>query len=148
MAELDTIEITNPEKEDFEVRFNGELYTLKAGETKAYPKFLSFHIARHLSERMFGKLKEKLRKKHGKDNPFVPQMSTLFNHDNPERRKNLYNILKSKEFVEEAVVAYNLKGFVGEMKEYDDYVDGIKHTSAEPTSPKRGPGRPTKTPQE
>lgn len=147
MAELDTIDITNPLKEDFDVRFNGELYTLAGLETKAYPKFLCFHIAKHLSEKMLSDHKEKLRKKHGKDNPFIPQATTLFNHDNPSRRKALYDILKSKPLVEEAVIAFNLKGFVGEMKEYDDYVDARSQPVDPTETPKRGPGRPKKNPE-
>lgn len=148
MAELDTITITNPIGEDFECRFNGELYTLPANGNKAFPKFLAFHIVKHLSDKMLGEAKEKLRKKHAKDNPYVPQASTLFNHDNPLRRMRLYDCLCSTELVQEAILAYNYKGFVGEMKEYDEYV-AQKQKKEGPTEPseteKRGPGRPKKS---
>ena len=122
MAELDTIEIINPLDEEFVVRYNGEPYKLASKATGFYPTFLAIHIAKHISDKMLSDKKEKLRKKHGKENPFVPQTSTLFNYDNPERRIALYEVFRDKDLVQKAIENSNLKGFVGDMAEYDAYV--------------------------
>ena len=52
MAELDTIVLTNPTSKDFTHNFNGEPYTINAGETKAFAKFVGYHLAKHLSTKM------------------------------------------------------------------------------------------------
>lgn len=143
MAELDTIEIINPLAEDFTVRFNGEPYTLKAGAQVHYPRFLALHIARHISDKLLSDKKEALRKKHGKDNPYVPQASTLFNHDNPSRRIALYQILRDTELVQEAVTKSNLKGFVGEMAEYDEYI-ASQQKATKITEEEESPAKKTK----
>lgn len=121
MAELDTLQIRNPMKEDFEVRFNGELYTLVAGEEKSFPEFLAFHIAKHLSDKMLEKEVQKLRKVKS-DNPYRPQVGQLMVYDNAKRRIALYDIIGSKEKVEECIASYPFKAFIGEMNEYDEYV--------------------------
>lgn len=120
MAEFDTIPVHNPMNEDWMHRFNGEAYILKAQETKFFPVGLAFHIAKHLSEKALApelaKIKEE---KPGQEDPRVPQ---LMIYDNPSRRIALYNILGTKELVETCVRNTNLKGFIGEMSVYDEYV--------------------------
>jgi hypothetical protein len=121
MAELDTVSVRNPSKDDFTVRFNGEPYTVLAGETKHYPLYLSFHIAKHLSDKLLQS--ELLKATKGKqDSQFSPHVSQVMIYDTPKRRIALYDILKSKQLVEDCVKAFNFKGFIGEMSEYDDYV--------------------------
>lgn len=122
MAELDTILIKNPTKEEFQVRFNGEMYKLQALEERAYPEFLAFHIAKHLSDKMLGKDVAKLKAKN-KDNPYNPLVGQMMVYDNPQRRMYLFDIFNSKEKVEACVNAYPFKGFIGEVSEYDAYVE-------------------------
>ena len=122
MAEYETINVRNPLKEAFSVNFNGEPYKLEAGEEKHFPKFLAFHIAKHLSNHIVGaeiiKLKAKKEYREVRENPLNSQM---MNYDNPKRRIALFDILKSKELVQECVSVSPLKGFIGDMAEYDTY---------------------------
>ncbi len=134
MAEFETIEFTNPTKESFSVRFNGELYTVGAGETHSYPRFLAFHVAKHLSNKMLDKEAAKLREQF-KESVYVPQEATLMNHDNPSRRIALYDILGSKVAVEECVTAIPFKAFIGEMSVYDSYVAKKESKLAPASSP-------------
>ena len=133
MAELDTINLRNPFHEDFTVNFNGEPYAIKHGETKTYPKFLAFHIAKHLSNRILGEEVIKL-KAIKSDNPYRPEVAQLMIYDNPSRRIALYDILGSKERVEECIKTMNLKGFIGEMHIYDASVERKERRTKEATS--------------
>ncbi len=123
MAEFETINIKNPMKESFSVNFNGEPYTLAAGEEKSFPKFLAYHIAKHLSNKILGeeiiKMKSKKEYREVRENPLNSQM---MNYDNPKRRIALYDILADKSLVQECVSVSPLKGFIGDMNEYDSYV--------------------------
>jgi hypothetical protein len=119
--EHESIEITNPTKQDFTVNFNGEPYTLSAGDTNKYSRFLAFHLAKHLSTRMLEPEATKL-KEEFKESVYVPQVGTLMNHDNPSRRIALYDILGSKNEVENFFIAIPLKSFIGDMSKYDAYV--------------------------
>ena len=125
MAELDTLRLVNPTKKDFEVRFNGELYKVGAGEEKSYPEFLAFHIAKHLSDEMLRVEIEKIRKQQS-ENPYRPQVGQLMVYDNAKRRIALYNILGSKTKVEDCIQSYPFKAFIGEMNEYDEYVAKVE----------------------
>lgn len=131
MAEFETIELINPTADDFSVRWNGELYTVRAGESRAYPKFLAFHIAKHLSNLMLQPAVKKLQEQY-KESVYVPQEATLMNHDNPSRRIALYDLLRNKVLVEEFFVAIPLKSFIGEMSIYDEYV-AKKESASAPT---------------
>lgn len=137
MAELDTLLVTNPTKEDFQFRFNGELYEpIPAGASKSYPGFLAFFAAKHLSEKMLQPERVKLisAEEKAKGSPYVPAVSILMNHDNVTRRKALYDILGGKQLVENCIITMNLKSFVGVMSEYDEYV--VKQESPKlPTPP-------------
>ncbi len=121
MAEYDTILIKNPTTEDFSVRFNGELYKLAAGDSRAYPAFVAFHIAKHLSNKMLDVEARKLMEEF-KENPFVPQVSVLMNHDNPSRRIALHQILLKRNLVEDCMIAVQLKSFIGDMSVYDKFI--------------------------
>ena len=124
MAEYETINLRNPLKEAFSVNFNGEPYKLEAGEEKSYPKFLAYHIAKHLSNQIIGaeiiKMKMKKEYREVRENPLNSQM---MNYDNPQRRIALFDILQNKEAVQECVSVSPLKGFIGNMSEYDSYAD-------------------------
>ena len=124
MAEYETIAVKNPLKESFSVNFNGEPYRLEAGEEKHFPKFLAYHIAKHLSNHIIGaeiiKMKAKKDYREVRENPLNSQM---MNYDNPQRRIALFDILGSKETVQECVSVSPLKGFIGNMSEYDTYVE-------------------------
>ena len=121
MAEFDTTNVYNPLDEDFQVRFNGELYTIGDGETKTFPEFLAFHIAKHLSDKVLTKNVEKL-KKENKENPYNPKLAQLMIYDNAERRIALFDILQSKDIVERCIGAYPFKGLIGDLSKYDEYV--------------------------
>ena len=133
MSEFDTIPLFNPLTEQFMVRFNGEPYILAAKETKHFPVGLALHIAKHLSERcLFPKLLALKEKTGTNENPLVGQ---LINYDNPERRIALFDILGKVDLVESAIKACNLKGFIGEIAVYDNYVSqktGMKVASSTP----------------
>lgn len=122
MAELDVCFVSNPTGENFVVRFNGELYTVPP-EGKHFPQFLSFHIAKHLSDSLLSteliKLKQATKKM---DNPYNPAVAQLQVYDNPKRRIALYDILGTKELVQACINSYPFKDFIGDMKEYDEYV--------------------------
>lgn len=131
MAELDTISVYNPLEETFTVNFNGEPYSIDGESEKSFPEFLAFHIAKHLSDKLLSVdvAKEKAK---ATDNPFNPKVGQLMVYDNPKRRIYLYDILRSKEKVEACVNAYPLQSFIGEMREYDEYVAAKK--TPEPSS--------------
>jgi len=136
MAELDTLGLTNPTKLDFEVRFNGELYRVGAGEQKAFPEFLAFHIAKHLSDKILSVEIEKIRKEHS-ENPYRPQIGQLMVYDNPKRRIALFDIFGTKEKVEACIAAYPFKSFIGEMNEYEDYVTKVMEKSTKAQEPEK-----------
>jgi hypothetical protein len=123
MAErYDSIPVFNPLTEDFMVRFNGEPYSIREGETKNWPSFLAYHIAKHLSDKMLQP--ELLRiKEEGANVMYNPKNAQLMVYDNVSRRKALYDILQSKDEVERCLGAFNFKGFIGDMNEYDSYVE-------------------------
>lgn len=136
MAELDTITVYNPLNEDFEVRFNGELYSVPATGNKTFPSFLAFHVAKHLSDKILNKEVAKI-KKAKSDNPYRPQVAQIIIHDNAKRRMALYDVLKDKELVGHVIVAFNFKGLIGDLKEFEDYVDKIENPPAPKTSTKK-----------
>lgn len=121
MAELDTVSVHNPLDHEFQVRFNGEIYTLPANSSRQYPQFLAFHIAKHLSDSMLRPEAEKTRKSN-KENPYNPALGQLIVYDNPKRRIALYDIFGSRELVDECIANYPFKGFIGEISEYEEYV--------------------------
>lgn len=130
MAELDTIEVYNPLDTDFTVNFNGEPYTVLAGKSRPFPIFLALHIGKHLSDKMLAKDIEKL-KKSKTENPFRPENAQLMIHDNPMRRKYLYDIFSSEVAVEDCIKSHPFKGFIGDMQEYLDYARKPKKEVAE-----------------
>lgn len=142
MAELDQIYVENPTKEDFEVRFNGEMYRLGAGEKEQKPKYLARHIAKHLSDKMLQEDIEVEKKKYEKRKEKMPEVvqTQIIMYDNPHRRIALYKILRSKEEVEFVIKSFpqfksmdidgKTDNFIGEMKTYDDFVDEYETTSS------------------
>lgn len=135
MSELDTIAVYNPLDEDFSVRFNGELYKVPSKSEKHFPQFLAMHVAKHLSDVLLAPDLAKLKKENkGGVNTFNPKNAQLVIYDNPKRRIALYQILRSKEYVQSCIEAFPFKGFIGEMAEYDKFVE--KQTSPKPGKPK------------
>lgn len=121
MAEYDTITVTNPSTSEFMARFNGEPYTIGAGEEKSFPQFIGFHIAKKLSDSLLSVEAKRIANKD-KENPYAPAASQLLMHDNPKRRIFLFQILRDVTLVEQCVNAFPLNGFIGEMSEYDEFV--------------------------
>ena len=124
MADFDSIAVHNPLKEPFMVRFNGEPYTLQAGETRMWPAFLAYHVAKHLSNEILAPEIAKIKRASG-DNPYRPAHAQLMVYDNPSRRISLYDILGSKAEVENCIKAFNFKGFIGDMRDYEEHVETV-----------------------
>lgn len=138
VSEFETIEIFNPQEEAFKVRFNGELYSIEGKTPKSYPRFLAFHIAKHLSDKLLVPEAEKRTKKQKDGDVYNPQIAQLVIYDNSFRRITLYDILRSKAMVEECIKAFPFKGFIGDMTDYEEHVAKVeegKKTKA-PAAPK------------
>ena len=134
MAEFDSVTITNPTSEDFTWNYNGEPYTIGKGETKAFSKHVGFHLAKHLSSKMVDEVYSEKNKKflHGnaQQDPRVraaqAELAQLMVFDNPKRRIALYQICGDEKIAEEVIKSYPFKGFIGDMKEYVDFVEKSK----------------------
>ena len=118
MNELDVISLTNPTSEDFTVAYNGQPFTIKANETASFSKFVGFHIAKHLSTKM---IEDDIPEKMKKAQPVLVAQRTVY--DSHFRRIALYKILGNKDVVVQVIAAYPFKGFIGEMKEYEKFVE-------------------------
>jgi hypothetical protein len=118
MSEFDSIKIHNPLDVDFTQNFNGESYLLKANETKDLAKFVAFHLAKHLSDKIIKEDHNKMVSPK-KKNWTVAQ---IMNYDNPFRRIALHKILGSREQIEKCLFQYNFKSFIGEMSDYENFV--------------------------
>lgn len=133
LKEHDAIEMHNPTAEDFSWRFNGELYTILAGERKSFSKFVAFHLAKHLSTKMVVEDAEKgVSKKALEDrtNPIHSQISQLNVYDTPERRIALYKIFENRDLVESVILKYPFKGLIGDMKLYDIFIEKAEKSKA------------------
>lgn len=129
LKEHDSVFIKNPTSEDFSWKFNGELYTVGTGEEKAFSKFVSFHLAKHLSTQMIVEEATSGIKKKDLEDPKSPlhsQVSQLNIYDTPERRIALHKILNNEELVVAVISAYPFKGFVGDMDLYKKYLNELK----------------------
>lgn len=127
--DLTAIEITNPTSESFTWQYNGQPYTLEAGESKAFARPVSYHLAKHLSTQMVvGEVKGSMTKKD-QENPHAKvhvKVSQLTIYDTHERRVALYKILKDEQRVVEVITRYPFKGFIGDMEIYKAFVDKAK----------------------
>lgn len=52
MDELDVINFTNTDSEDFNGQWGGKIELIKAGETRPFPRFLAEHYAKHLASKI------------------------------------------------------------------------------------------------
>lgn len=129
MQELEVIDITNPTSKDFSWRYNGELFTIKAGETKGFAKAVGFHLAKHLSSQMIcdealvKATKKELEDPRAQVHVKISQLNT---YDTHERRIALYKILGDEERVVQVIMNYPFKGFIGEMDEFKKFVESKK----------------------
>lgn len=124
--DLSAIEITNPTSEDFTWNYNGEPYTIKADQTAIYAKPVAYHLAKHLSTHMIVQpLQDGMSKKdlENKNAPIHVKISQLSIYDTHERRIALYRILRKTELVLDLITRYPFKGFIGEMSEYQKFVE-------------------------
>lgn len=126
MQELDVISFTNPSSEDFTHRFNGQPFTVRAGETTSLTGAVAYHLAKHLSTKMIvdevmGKLSEK--EVADPKSSIHAKVSQLNSYDTPERRIALFKILKDENRVLEVIMRYPFKGFIGEMDTYRKFVE-------------------------
>lgn len=118
MAEFDSIVLFNPTSEDFVHGFNGEPYTLPANSSKSFTKFVAFHLAKHLATKM---VEEEIEEAERKKNPSIVTQRTVY--DNPSLRIALFKILNDTKLVQDVIMAYPFKGFVGEMSIYQTFVE-------------------------
>jgi len=51
-SSLDVINFTNIDGEDYEGMWGGEITIIKAGEVKPFPRFLAYHYAKHLIDKI------------------------------------------------------------------------------------------------
>lgn len=140
-GEFDTIVIYNPLEEPFQARFNGELYRIGAEETKSFPAFLGFHMAKELSDNLLQPDLRKLKADADKSknpNPFNPRNAQLMVYDNPRRRITLYQVLRDKGLVQECIQSFPFKAFIGEMSEYDSYVEKATEKKSPKTAKSEG----------
>src|SRR3990167_5436744 len=134
MAEFDAVKLTNPTSESFTWNYNGEPYTIGAGETKDFSRHVGFHLAKHLSSKIvdldYTEKNKKFLFGNAQQDPRVraaqAEHAQLMVFDNPKRRIALYKIFGDEKIAEEVIKAYPFKGFIGEMKEYVDFVEKAK----------------------
>lgn len=119
MPSLDVITLFNPTASDFVGTWNGEDYTLKADSSDSFSKFVGFHLATNLAKQMINESFSDADKQNIKKSVTISQ--TLL-YDNPKLRIALYKILRSIPEVQECIMAYPYKGFVGDMDEYKNFV--------------------------
>lgn len=127
--DLTSVEIINPTSEDFTWNYNGEPYTVRAGEKTAFAKPVAYHLARHLSTKMIvDEVKGKMGKKQIENprDPIHVKISQLSIYDTPERRIALYHILRDEEKVMQLLMRYPYKGTIGDLAEYQAFVDKEK----------------------
>lgn len=135
VSEYETVEVYNPTDEEFISTFNGQRYRLGSKAVKQYPTFLAFHIAKHLSDSMLFPDLAKFKKDKKNSGAEDPRNGQLMIYDNVKRRQTLFDVLRSKELVQKCILAFPFKGFVGEMSEYDEYVE--KQTAKKEKSSKK-----------
>lgn len=129
LKQHDSIVMRNPLSEDFSWKFNGEEYTIKAGEIKAFSKFVTFHLCKHLSTQMIdadarkGMTPEAEAKQ---SHPIHGKIAQLHIYDTSERRIALYKMLGNADLVQEVIKQYPFKGFIGDMNVYRRFVDEAK----------------------
>ena len=131
--DLSSVTIINPTSEDFTWNFNGEPYTVKADESAAFAKPVSYHLARHLATKMIiEEAKGKLTKKQIADvrDPIHVKISQLQVYDTPERRIALYKILRNEDNVMQLLMRYPYKGTIGDLEEYKQFVEKEKAKEA------------------
>ena len=120
MSELDAVILFNPTNQDFAHHFNGELYSISANSSKPFAQKVGFHLAKHLATKMVNDSFSTEDKKDPKKSLMISQHTV---YDNPKLRIALFKILKDKMLVQEVVIAYPYKGFIGEMLEYEQFVE-------------------------
>lgn len=132
MPSLDVITLFNPTAGDFTGTWNGEDYTLLSNKSDNFSKFVGFHLATNLAKQMIiDSFSEKDRNDVKKS--IIISQSLLY--DNPKLRIALYKILRSVPLVQECIMAYPYKGFVGDMDEYKEFVKKEESKKPEATSP-------------
>jgi len=126
MAELDVVQVTNPSSEDFTHNFNGEPYTILAGESKTFAQFVAYHLAKHLSSKLIdeevrSKAKTKdLETMNSKVNFELAQQQV---YDTPKRRIALFKMFDLggndfsiiEENIKNVLQRYPFKGTLGDL---------------------------------
>ena len=65
---------------------------------------------------------EQMYTKEGSTSRLAGLIGQLNVYDSPERRIALYKMFGDKDVVQKVITSYPFKGFIGEMKLYDDFV--------------------------
>ena len=134
LKEHDSVSIKNPTSEDFSWKFNGENYTVGAGEEKSFSKYVAFHLGKHLSTKIIvGAVKKEAGEKALADakSPFHVRISQLSIYDTPERRIALHKMFNNVELVVAVIAQYPFKGFIGEMDIYKKYLEDLEKSKEE-----------------
>ena len=124
--DLSSVEITNPTSEDFTWRYNGQPYTIKAGERMAFAKPVAYHLAKHLSTKMIEQDALSKVTKKDMDNPNAAvhvKVAQLNTYDTHERRIALYEIFGDEKRTTDLITRYPFKGFIGDMEVYRSFVE-------------------------
>ena len=124
--DLTTIEIINPTSETFTWRWNGQPYTIAAGEKKAFARPIAYHLAKHLSTQIITLDASRRITNKEAENPNAAihmKISQLGTYDTHERRIALFDILGDEQLVINVIKAYPFKGFIGDMDEYKKHVE-------------------------
>lgn len=132
LQEFDSVSIYNPTSEDFTYKYDGKPYSVRAGEIKTFSKFVTFHLAKHLSTKIVVDAEMKkmtMKEKKNRDDPAHMRVAQLANYDTTERRISLFDILGNENLVTQVCAIYPFKGFIGEMSTYQSYVEKSKAKS-------------------
>ncbi len=54
---FESVNFTNIDDEDFSCEYDKEIITVKVGETKAYPEYITVHLCKHLADKILTKQK-------------------------------------------------------------------------------------------
>jgi len=121
---LDVINFTNVDSRDYEGMFGGEVTIIKSGETKPFPRFLAYHYAKHLINKMLlagsGDYGDELQRKALEDrilgNVSVPATTTPSVSTPPDEGKTEDVVSEDKLGKENS----EIKGFVGSPEEKEN----------------------------
>ena len=119
---LDVINFTNVDNKDYEGMFGGVVTIIKSGETKPFPRFLAYHYAKHLINKMLlagsGDYGDELKRKALEDR-ILGNVSVPVQEEELQENPNSLNTEKEVDADSENKLGKEgseIKGFVGVPK--------------------------------